>query len=158
MTTSQRFFPSSFDPDDAHMTGNPLPLDWRWRSAEDALTSWGSRGVMMRLPLFWQLEVPLFHACQSAGAFLFANDVGNMPLGAAAVDIADVDTVVTELDDAAAFASYLTIKRMSLPKYWFIVRKSSHAGAPLPPELTGNGISVHEEVHSSPGIIVTNMV
>lgn len=154
MTKTCRLFPSSFDPDDQNMRGVPVPLDWRWDSVERTFKAWGVRGVMMRLPLFWQLEVPLFHACQSAGAFLFTNDVGNMPLGAVATRIAEIDTVVTDFNDVCMFVPYLLERGAPLPRHWVIVRNPEHAHHPLPLALAN--VTVYEEVHSSPGIIDTS--
>lgn len=151
MTKACRFLPNSFDPDDPDMNGIPVPLDWRWNSVEHTFKTWGVRGVMMRLPLFWQLEVPLFHACQNAGAFLFANDIGNMPLGAVAMRIAEIDTVVTNLEDACTFVPYLLEHGAPLPRHWVIVRNQENAHHPLPSAMAK--LSVYEEVHSSPGII-----
>lgn len=151
MTEAYRFLPSSFDPDDPDMKGIPVPLDWCWDSAEHTFKAWGSRGVMMRLPLFWQMEVPLFRACRSVGAFLFANDVGNMPLGAVATRIAEIDTVVTDFEDTCMFTSYLLECNAPLPKHWFIVRNQKNAHRQLPHALAN--VAVYEETHSSPGII-----
>ena len=152
MSGSHRLLPSSFDPEDASMHGIPVPLDWRWSSVEKALQEWGSRGVMMRLPLFWQLEVPLFHACRAADAFLFTNDVGNIPLGIEAVRIANIDTIVTTFDDAALFTAQLAERNVSLSKQWVIIRTPSSAKTPLPQILRSNDLRVFEEIHITPGI------
>lgn len=110
---------------------------------------------MARLPLFWQLEIPLFHACRHAGSFLFINDVGNMPLGAAAIRTAEIDTIVTDFDDAVAFSAYLAQSTCPIPQKWFIVRPPLRAGKPLPSHLAH--VEVAEEVHETPGILRKNL-
>ena len=157
MSGPYRFLPSSFDPDDPHMRGIPVPLDWRWSSIEEGLRVRGARGVMVRLPLFWQMEVPLFYACRAVGAFLFANDVGNMPLGAAAIQGADIDTVITNFENADAFAVHLTERQISLPKNWVIVRTPLNAQTSLSQILQNKDLSIFEETHSSPGIALPNI-
>src|SRR6185369_8776282 len=89
-----RVVPSSFDPDDPALLAVPRPLEAAWPSVEAALRHFGSRAVMMRLPLFWQAEPLLHAACRAAGAPIFVNEPENMPLGAAALQNG-VDTVVT---------------------------------------------------------------
>ena len=145
---AKRYFPSSFDPRDPTLKGIALPLSWRWVTIEHSLKTWGSRGVMMRLPLFWQLEVPIFDACQSVGAFLFTNDQDNMPLGAEAVRTADIDTVITDASDAAQFSAFLASKHIALPPNWFIVCKPGERA----PQSLQHIVRIVEELHESPGI------
>jgi hypothetical protein len=148
--TPVRFVPDSFDPADPTLAMVEIPIEWRWESCEKALTRFASRGVMSRLPAWWQLEPPLHAACRSAGAFLYVNDTMNMPLGSAAILRAEIDTIVTTVDDAHAFAAFLIEKGVPLPPSWFIVHQ--HEKKMLPELLWQPGIQLHEEVQSSPGI------
>jgi hypothetical protein len=104
---------------------------------------------MMRLPLFWQLESPLRGACDSSGAFIFVNDLGNMPLGASALRQAGVDTVVTGREDAAAFSEYLNAQGLALPAFLLVEPVTEHVSA-LPPSLEGAFVS--RELHLFPGV------
>ena len=150
MSALSRFLPSSFDAQDPTLHGVEVPATWRWNSLEPQLKTWGSKGIMMRLPLFWQLETLIFEACHTAEASLFINDRANMPLGAAALKIAEIDTVVTDLADAEAFVAYLTEAKAPLPSFWFIVRTPEQATTPLSALL--RPLTTAEETHRSPGI------
>ena len=145
-----RYVPSSFDPNDADMRAITIAADWNWPTCAQALKKSGSVGVMMRLPLFWQLEVPLFHACKEAGAFLFVCEPQNMPFGAAALRDASIDTVVTDLNDALAFAQFLAARPQPLPPNWLIIRRADQQEA-LPVAFAS--VHVVEESHSSPGVL-----
>ena len=118
---ANRMVPTSFDPNDPTLRGFPISLDWKWTSCEQALRSQNSVGVMMRLPLFWQLEVPLYKACKSSGAFIFVSDRGNMTLAAEAIRIAHIDCVVTDIEDAVMFSNFLSKKSLMQPRSWIIV-------------------------------------
>ncbi len=144
-----RIVPTSFDPEDPELRGFPIPLKWRWASCEEALRVFGATGVMMRLPLFWQLESPLWSACKKAGAFIFTNDPENMPLGAAAIRSANIDCVVTETKDASLFSDFLREKKYQLPRSWIIIHPANSDEWSLP-KL--EGANVAQEVHLFPGI------
>ncbi len=149
-----RVVPSSFDPDDENLIAFPLPLSYTWSSCERALVRSRPRGVMMRAPLFWQLEAPLHAACRAAGAPIFVNDQANMPVGGAAIQLADTDAVVTSANDAVAFAAYLSEKKMPHPRLWILIssleeylRKTDHS-------REGIRGTVVEEVHLFPGLVL----
>lgn len=146
---SWRLFPACFDGSDSTLTAYATPLSWTWRSAAETLSTWNSRGVMMRLPLFWQLESPLREACDSSGAFIFVNDPGNMPLGAAALRQAGVDTVVTDKDDAATFSAYLREQGVPLPAF-LLIEPLATSVSKLP--ISFEGASVSRELHLFPGV------
>src|SRR3989338_4706505 len=102
--------PSSFDAKDPVLRALPRSADWRWTSCEQALKEADSKGVMMRLPVYWQIGLPLSAACRALGIPLFINEPENIPVGAMALKMGGIDTVVSENRDAAAFAAYL-VKR-----------------------------------------------
>ena len=141
--------PTSFDPRDPGLAAFPRPLKWRWSSVERALILFRSRGILMRLPLFWQVEPALFRAGQTAGAPLFVNDQDNMPVGLAAIRDAFMDTVVTDAADAEHFARYLATTAVS-PRAWIIVHPllAPQWQAPHFPSTT----LVAQEVHLFPGV------
>jgi hypothetical protein len=145
-----RRLPGSFDPGDVTANSKEVPADWEWTSAAATLKAFGSTGVMMRLPLFWQLEAPLFRACKAADAFIFVCEPQNMPLCAAALRDASIDTVVTDFDDATAFAHYLAARQQELPPHWLIIRKPGQRQL-LPARFAS--LAVAEETHVSPGIL-----
>ncbi len=149
-----RVMPSSFDPDDSALCAFPSRKTAGWNSCERVLRDSGARGVMMRLPLFWQVEPNLFAACQAAGAFIFINDADNMPLGTAAVRDAHIDTIVTDAGNAHAFARYLLEKKSGMAKTWIIVHAPHTDIAPVPKALEDLHIRVAQEVHVFPGVPV----
>ena len=107
----------------------------------------------MRLPLFWQLEVPLFRACKSVGAFVYVCDPDNMPVTRVALQYASIDTVVTTYDDALALSNHLTERQLSGPRHWFIVRRPDQEEK-LPESISKDAF---EETHNSPGILKTTV-
>ena len=102
----------------------------------------------MRLPLFWQLEVPLWYACRAVSAPIFLNDPENMPVGAAAIQRGGIDTIVTEQRDAEQFAAYLQAEHAALPQKWHIVHRAKDAWR-VPAELLHHHVT--HEVHLFPG-------
>lgn len=144
-----RIFPTSFDAQEKDVLAYARALEWRWDSAHFALKHFASTGVMMRLPLFWQLESPLFYAAEEVGAFIFVNDAANMPLGAAALKSANIDVVVTHVADSTAFAAYIFEHQIPQPD-WLIVHPLSDELGTLSPLL--RNARVAEEVHLFPGV------
>lgn len=149
--SAYRIVPASFSLNDTELTGFPVDAQWRWPSCARTLRSWDAHGVMMRAPLLWQLEVPLRHACDEAEAFVFINDAGNMPLGAAAIRQARIDAVITGLEDADAFASHLREHSVPLPAF-LLVASLDEAARPLPHSLSNARVS--RELHLFPGVPV----
>jgi len=150
-TTPGRFSPSSFSDDDPALTIFPRAESWKWHSAEETLSKHMGRGLMLRLPLFWQVEIPLFLACKEKGLFIFVNDQSNMALGASAISRASIGVVVTDAKDANEFATFLMIKGHSFPDTWLIVQKAGEM-IPLAPALTGSASTLVQEVHVLPGV------
>ena len=149
-----RFVPTSFDGDDLELRAFAIPQSWRWTSCEDALLQHKARGVMMHLPLFWQLEPALYAACRAVHAPIFINDPRNLPVAAAALRSAGIDTVVSEVADATALSSYLHEKKSARPKLWFIVHRANNLEWDLPGGLLGEGEAVVQEVQLFPGMPV----
>jgi len=146
-----RLMPTSFDPNDPDLRSYLIPIDWKWTSCEDALRHAGAIGVMMRLPLFWQLEVPLRDACVAAGAFIFVSDRNNVPLAAEALRSAEIDCVVTDASDTLAFSGFLREKHREQPDSWFVIHP---ANAPLISLDRLGDASGAQEVHLFPGLPV----
>lgn len=145
-----RTFPSSFSPHNA-TPAFPRSLAWHWRSAADAIRRMSAKGVMMRLPLFLQLEAPLANAAHEAGAFIFVNDADNMPLGAAAIMQAEIGCIVTTGHDGDAFAAYLIKKDIPAPG-WHLVRHFEEDNWNVPQSVAETGSRVTQEVHLFPGL------
>lgn len=143
-----RVLPASYSPDMA--LAYPRSLSWSWRSARDALRGMKAEGVMMRLPLFFQLESPLAEAAHAAGAFIFVNDKDNMPLGAAALEQAGIGCIATTGADAAAFAAYMNERNVRAPG-WFLIRSLDEDWT-VPAEVVRTGAPVAQEVHLFPGL------
>src|SRR3989344_928656 len=144
-----RVLPSSFEAEDPTLAALPRPLDWQSESLADALKEFpAKRGVMMRLPLFWQVESFLHAACRIVGIPLFVNELENMPVGAAALRGRGVDVVLTENADANAFSLYRQEKGVSASS-WFIIHRIEEPWQ-LSPAL--EGARVAQEVHLFPGL------
>ena len=144
--------PTSFNPDDPQLRAFPRPLKWRWDSCERMFRAFKTSGVLMRLPLFWQVEPALFAAGQAAGAPIFVNDQENMPVGAEAIRIANMDTVVTDSQDAVRFSSYLSGAKTQFPASWIIVHPVSLDVWDIPAPAREEGTHVAQEVHLFPGV------
>lgn len=144
-----RAVPTSFNPEDTALCVFPASSAWKWSSLEKFLKSTGSRGVLSRVPLFWQLESPLHAVCVETHAIFFLNDVANMPLGAAALRGMYMDTVLTDSKDAAAFATFLGTSNTK-PRTWFIVHSVFEDSWAIP-ELSSASIIGHD-VHLFPGV------
>lgn len=144
-----RVVPAQFTWSD-DMEGLFIDASWRWPSLRSHLERLRVRGVLMRAPLWWQLESPLSKACKDAGSFiLFERD--NVPLATVGVRDACIDAVVTDPEDAAAFAAALTQRNIAFPKLWFLIVRQDQT-VTLPPSLSEVEIEVVQEVHRYPGV------
>ncbi len=149
-----RAIPSSFNPDDPTLMAFPHTAKLGWNSCERAIRKSVSHGVLSRVPLFWQTEPNLFAACQKAGALVLINDIGNMPLGAAAIRDAEIDAIVTDSNDALTFSSYLAKSGVPLGRLWIIVHSPDSTVWELPGTLRDNPVKVAQEIHLFPGVTV----
>jgi hypothetical protein len=147
------FAPSSFDPSNEAMRIYPQPLESVWESCVPLLSAFDCTGVMLNAPIFWQVEQTLFRACKKAGAFIFANDALNMPLGAYALEAANIDAIVASADDAHEFAALLA-ERGKKPKLWIIAHDASKALPDTSKDFTHGGAAVAREMHVFPGVPV----
>lgn len=126
-------------------------MDWKWGTLEEALRTFGATGVMMRLPLFWQLEIPMFETCKRAKSFLFVADRANLPVSEKALEHGHIDCVVTDAQDALSFSSYLHEHAREQPRSWFVI----HQGVGHVKNLSELGDTPGaQEVHSSPGMVL----
>jgi len=73
-----------------------------------------------------------------------------MPVGAAAIRFADVNTVILEADDSFAFSAHLVEKGVSIPPYWVVIHRAD--GAWETPRTLQSASSVAQEVHLFPGV------
>ncbi len=148
-----RVFPSSFDANDPNLRAIPRPVDWQWTSCERALRHANSKGVMMRLPTFWQIGLPLHAACRAVGIPIFVNEPENIPVGAMALKTGGIDTVVTENRDAAAFAEYLVAQKLPMPRLGILVHRIEDAWD-VSRVVLDTWSLVAQEVHAFPGVPV----
>lgn len=148
LVSNYRLLPAAFEPT-KELTAYPVPLERGWPSLTPHMRVWDSRGLMARVPLFWQMEAPLRTTCDEVGAFLFINDMSNMPLGAAAIRDANVDTVVTQMRDVGPFSLHLLEAKIALPNF-IAVHPHASALAPLPQACRETPIA--QEVHLFPGV------
>ena len=148
--SKSRLIPASFNPSESDMSACPIPADLGWDSCKNHFKHFNIVGVMMRLPLFWQMETPLQSAAREAGAFIFVNDRANMPLGQTALDIANIGAIVTDYPDALTFSAYLNEHNKPGPALWVIIHSLENALLPLPGTIPGKSIA--REVHIFPGL------
>jgi len=150
-TTDARVFSTSFDGSNADMPIYGRARNWQWASLHHFLRARRALGVLVRLPLFWQVEPLIFNACKDAGGFPFVNDVANMPVGRLAVTEANVNTILTTVQGAQGFSRHLVERNTPFPPNWFVVHQLSDTPIQLP-YLMRPGLIVHNEVHLFPGI------
>lgn len=143
-----RILPLTFDAESSFVLGFPIAETWQWDSITQALLHMKPHGVMMRLPLFWQLEAPLWRACREVRAPIFLNDPENVPVGAAALLRGGIDTIVTETRDVPMFIESLHQEHAPQPKHWLLVHRPTDSWD-NPTAL--NNCSVYQEVHLFPG-------
>ena len=124
----------------------------RWLSCERALTEVGAKAVMAHLPHFWQLEIPLHAACRSVGAPIFVGEPENIPVAAAAIVSAGIDTVIVGTTASFALCSYMPGKQVPLPPHWMLIHDSCAASWEIPAPLRTDDYRVFQEVHAFPGL------
>ena len=120
VTTDVRHLPNDFDPKNISAT-YPLSMTWRWTWLQRVLQTAPAPGVVVRLPLFFQLEPLVFHACRESKTFLFLNDKANMPVARAALSEEAFSTVLTTEDDVTGLITYLTQQGFSKPLHWITI-------------------------------------
>src|SRR5262249_4568895 len=85
-------------------------------------------------------------------AFVFVNDESNMPLAAAAIERAEIDTVLTTYGDALAFSAYLNDQNRTPPRNWIVLIDAAHAAHAIAAPLERPNVAY--EVHAFPGVPV----
>jgi len=148
-----RIIPTSFDANEPSLQAFPQPVDSRWTSCERPLRNANSKGVIMRLPTYWQIGLPLHAACRSVGIPIFVNEPENIPVGAMALKTGGIDTVVSENRDAEAFAEYLVKHALPYPRLGIVVHRIGDMGDVSRVVLDTWG-TVAQEVHVFPGVPV----
>lgn len=147
-----RLTPSSFDPDDVVLAVLSRPIDWRWGSLEEALAAFPGAAASYMLPLFWQMEPPVFAACRSAMMPLFATQPDNEAVAAASLRYAAVDTLVIEAGAAERLQAHFEMYKDPSPKLWFVLHDArAERWRDAPPKLSN---TVWQEVHLMPGVPV----
>jgi hypothetical protein len=121
---------------------------WRWDTLAQHLRGFGTTGLLVRLPLLWQCEPLIHHACRESGTFFFLNDAANMPVGRIALCTAALDTVLTTADDAERFAEHLHATQEVLP-HWIVIHAITHSPR-VPVGLDPSRVA--HEVHLCPGV------
>lgn len=147
-----RYLPSSFDANDPLLYAVPRSASFRWKSLEEFLGTTRARGLLVRTPIYWQALFAAHEACQAAGIPYLANDPDNAPVGAAALRMAGVDSVLTEASRAHEFWSYCQERKTVLPSAWFLVHDARSTTHWIAPEsISQTSSCVFQEVHIMPG-------
>lgn len=147
------YIPSSFNGDEIELAGYPRPLQWSWKSVEESLISVGPSVVLIRLPLFWQVESQLWRAAQQARAPIFVNDKDNMPVGRSCLISAGADTVITDAYDSIAFSAYLRDHKTPPPRAWIVIQDISNI-RDLSSVHSDEHTQLFQEIHLFPGMPV----
>jgi len=147
-----RIFPTSFSPEGYEGGGFFRAGDWRWDTLEEHLKSSGALGVLVRLPLFWQVEPLIYYACKNAGSFLFLNDASNMPVGRVAIKNASFNTIVTTSDDALEFSKHIQEHNCNDFLNWIVVHPINDIDINRMKISYANTSYIAHEVHLFPGI------
>lgn len=146
-----RIVPSSFDPLDPDLCAIPQKEDGAWRSCTRLFASVKARGVLSRLPPYWQAMSPLHAACREAHVSLFWNDIANMPLGALALAQGIAEVVFAESADASRFDLHCKEAGAPAPAAWVVIhRADAETWEPLRAQRIGC-LVVHE-AHLFPGV------
>lgn len=147
-----RLFPHAFDTKLSSGGAFFRDRSWEWGSLEGHLSTLNACGVLMRLPLFWQVEPLVFQVCKKTDSYLFLNDVANMPVGKVAIQNANCNTVLTTANDAVAFSDYLNGHNFNIATSWIVVHKIDSFDKEAANVLyAGAEYSAHE-IHIAPGI------
>ena len=148
-----RVVPASFEPG-PELLALPRPFDLRWESYTRTLRSFGSLGVIVRFPTFWQLISPTYTASRAAETAILVSEPQNMPVAREAIKRALMDTIVTDTEDALVFCKFLAASGTALPRAWLIVHRAQAAHWDLPAPLDNSAIQIAQEVHLFPGVPV----
>ena len=143
-----RILPASFDASPT-MPAFLRHFSWRWDTLAEHLKHVGTVGLLVRIPLLWQCEPLIHHACRESGSFFFLNDEANMPVGRIALRDGGMDTVLTTAADAVRFAEHLRAAQAALPTRWIVIHPITHPLG-IPDGLDAAWIA--HEVHIFPGI------
>jgi hypothetical protein len=144
--------PTSFDADDQSLQAFPQKRDASWLVGETMFKHHGSRGVMLRTPIFWQFGLPVYRACRRVGIPIFVNEPENVPVGAMSLLRGGIDTVVTESMHASILSSYLAEKHLPLPVLWFLIHRALSSEWETPGAFIDSRCAVAQEVHLFPGV------
>lgn len=116
-----RVAPSTFDANDPNLLVIPRPLDAHWKSGETIFRDMSSSGVIVRVPLFWQMHAMAHAASRAVGIPLAIHDPNNIPVAAVAIERAGLNTVVSELGSAQSLLHYLTEKKRAFPTTYVVI-------------------------------------
>jgi len=104
------------------------------------------------LPLFWQMEPPVFVACRAAGVPLFTVQPDNIAVAAASIRYAESSAIIAEARSAEPLHEHLIMYQDPLPELWFVIHSAATDNwHDTPPRLSGR---VCQEVHLYPGLPV----
>ena len=105
---------------------------------------------MCSVPLFWQTLPSIHAASRAVGAAVLVCDPTNAPLAAAAISLAEADTIVVASSDAFALSSYFSGKHI-WPASWLLIHQAT--GAWEMPAPLRERMKVAQEIHLAPGVV-----
>ncbi len=147
-----RLIPSTFDAQDPKLRPIPTGASRGWTSLESCLRAVDSKGLLLRIPLFWQAHFAAHEACRAVGIPYLANDPDNMPIGGASLQYAGVDAIIVEATRAHEFWSFCEEKRLPQPRGWFLIHEALVGQWSVPASITQSAAVVFQEIHVFPGV------
>jgi hypothetical protein len=144
------YTPDSFCAEDDGMQVIPRKVKWEWSSLEKLICNTNLRGLLFALPTFWQLEPAAKRASRKAGLPIFVAIPSNIPVLAASINYAEMDTVIAEPQTAIQLGLFLAERNLKFPKMWVLIQQAS-ASSFAPPISLPETSRVTQEVHLFPG-------
>lgn len=140
---SHRWVPSTFKGDEP-----PVRIPHvAWQHGHELLHGKASTIALVRIPPFWQFEIPVHDACRANGVAPYYVHPHNMALGIASVVSLEPESVITTSENLATFVHEVRQKSSHMPSLWIVIHD---AATPWhePPGLP----HVEVEYHRFPGM------
>ena len=150
--TFQQLIPTSFDPDNPNLGALAVPYH-PWETSSYALADCVDEIAIIRVPPFWQMEMPIHDALRAHGIAPHFLHPENTPLGIIAVSQLTPKIVITEAATLPRFLTALAEKKIPIPARWILLHALDAPQWETPKALNGAAITAHE-VHSLPGLPV----
>jgi hypothetical protein len=99
------------------------------------------------------MNLPIHSACRAVGIPIFTNEPENIPVGAMALKLGGIDTVITESRTVAAFADHLIEHALPYPKLSVLLHRVEEV-PDVPSAVRETWGVVSQEILAFPGVPV----